>query len=428
VATAVSVFVLIAVLGLVAWGRIPDAAVAVPAAVAVVALGLVSVDTALDTLDRLVPTLAFLAAILVVGEVSRVAGLFVALGAVIDRTAGDSGRRLVLAVSAAAIVVTAVMSLDATAVLFTPVVIHVVMTRGSRRTVDREPPLLVTTQLANASSGWFPVSNLTNLLVFSATGLTFGGFALRMALPTAVASAVVVGVLLTRARTAADGESTSMESDRLPHAPDESVVLDGFARLVLVALGLLVVAFFVASQLDVEPAWVAAGFAVFLGAAALVARRDRFTTLVAAASPRFLVFVAALAIVVDAAVGHGLGDAAERAIPDGASLLALLAIAVIGAVLANLVNNVPATLVLLGAVGATGAGSPARLLALLIGVNIGPNLTYTGSLATLLWRKAVRGAAVEPSHRSFYRAALLTTPPALVFATVALWCTIQVTG
>ena len=103
-------------------------------------------------------------------------------------------------------------------------------------------------------------------------------------------------------------------------------MLDRFARLVLVALALLVVAFFVASQVGVEPPWVAVGFAVFLGAAALVAHRDRFAALVGATSPRFLVFVAALAIVVDAAVGHGLGDAAERAIPDGASLPTLLTI------------------------------------------------------------------------------------------------------
>ena len=45
------------------------------------------------------------------------------------------------------------------------------------------------------------MSNLTNLLVFSATGLTFGGFAVRMALPTLAAASVVVG---TAVRT--DGE------------------------------------------------------------------------------------------------------------------------------------------------------------------------------------------------------------------------------
>ena len=84
------------------------------------------------------------------------------------------------------------MSLDATAVLFTPVVIGVVRARRA----ESGPSLLVTTQLANAASSFLPVSNLTNLLVFSATGLSFGGFAVRMALPTAAAAAVVVGTVV----------------------------------------------------------------------------------------------------------------------------------------------------------------------------------------------------------------------------------------
>ena len=84
------------------------------------------------------------------------------------------------------------MSLDATAVLFTPVVIGVVRARHAASA----PSLLVTTQLANAGSSLLPISNLTNLLVFSATGLSFGGFAVRMALPTAAAAAVVVGTVV----------------------------------------------------------------------------------------------------------------------------------------------------------------------------------------------------------------------------------------
>ena len=72
----------------------------------------------------------------------------------------------------------------------------------------------------------------------------------------------------------------------------------------------------------------------------------------------------------------------------------------LGAVLANLVNNLPATLILLAAIP-TGATAP--LLALLVGVNIGPNVTYTGSLATLLWRREVRESGVEPPRRAFYR-------------------------
>ena len=97
----------------------------------------------------------------------------------------------------------------------------------------------------------------------------------------------------------------------------------------------------------------------------------------------------------------------------------------VAAVLANVVNNLPATLVLVSVIP---AGSTALLLAMLVGVNVGPNLTYTGSLATLLWRRVVRREGVEPPRRAFFRLAVLTTPAALVAATVALWLTLRVVG
>ena len=68
---------------------------------------------------------------------------------------------------------------------------------------------------------------------------------------------------------------------------------------------------------------------------------------------------------------------------------------------------------------------PALLLAALIRVNIGPNLTVTGSLATLLWRRVVRGQAAEPPRRSFIRVGLVTTPLAIAGATTALWATLR---
>ena len=74
------------------------------------------------------------------------------------------------------------------------------------------------------------------------------------------------------------------------------------------------------------------------------------------------------------------------------------------------------------------SGTTALLRAVLLGVNMGPNLTYTGSLATLLWRRVVRTAGVEPSRGAFFRFALVATPLALVLATLSLWLTLQVTG
>jgi arsenical pump membrane protein len=412
VATVASLIVLAAVLGMVAWGKVPDALAAVPAALLVVAAGLLTVDDALDAVDRLAPTLVFLASIFVIAESVRAAGLFEVAGELLSRSAGNSRQRLLLAISVAAIAVTTVMSLDATAVLFTPVVIGLVRSRK----LESERPLIVTTQLANAGSGLLPVSNLTNLLVFSATGLTFGGFAVRMALPTAAASAVVIAVVCAPRRAVRELE---------PRSGVPTSALDAFAWFVLAVLTLVFVAFFVVSQLGGEPAWVAAIGAAVLGVAMIAVGRDEPRAVLASASPGFVVFVAALAVVVQAAVQHGLGSTARELMPSGAGLGALLVIAGVSALLANVLNNIPATLVLLPiiAVGPTG-----RLLALLVGVNVGPNLTYTGSLATLLWRRAVRAEGVEPSRRAFFRLAVLATPLALVLATLALWFTLRVTG
>ena len=97
----------------------------------------------------------------------------------------------------------------------------------------------------------------------------------------------------------------------------------------------------------------------------------------------------------------------------------LLAIAAICGLLANAVNNLPAILIALPALA--GAIGPGPVLAALIGVNIGPNLTYVGSLATLLWRRVLRAEGCEVGLGEFSVLALLTVPAGIVASTVALW-------
>ena len=140
--------------------------------------------------------------------------------------------------------------------------------------------------------------------------------------------------------------------------------------------------------------------------------------LVRAAEPGFLLFVLGLGVIVAAASTHGLATAVRDLLPHGSSLGDLLLITLIGAVLANLVNNLPATLILVPVVAGFGAGP---VLATLIGVNVGPNLTHVGSLATLLWRRVLRSEGVELELGEFVRLGLLTVPPALVVATSLLW-------
>jgi arsenical pump membrane protein len=136
-------------------------------------------------------------------------------------------------------------------------------------------------------------------------------------------------------------------------------------------------------------------------------------------------FVLGLALIVRAVGAHGAGDLASDLLPGGDDVLALLGATVVAAVLANLLNNVPAVLLLLPAAAAAG---PATVLAVLIGVNAGPNLTPTGSLATLLWRRILRAREAEPPIGEFLRLGALTVPPALVLGTVALWLALQVIG
>jgi arsenical pump membrane protein len=112
-------------------------------------------------------------------------------------------------------------------------------------------------------------------------------------------------------------------------------------------------------------------------------------------------------------------------VPTGSGLAALLGIAALAALLANVVNNLPATLVLVPLVAASG---PAAVLAVLIGVNIGPNLTYVGSLSNLLWRRVLRQYQVPAGVGEYTRLGLCTVPPALVVAVLTLWASVQVFG
>ncbi len=181
--------------------------------------------------------------------------------------------------------------------------------------------------------------------------------------------------------------------------------------------------FVITSSIDVSPA-----FAALAGCAALLVPRLRRrdvgpVQLVREASPGFCVFVLALAVIVDGVTRHGLRAHPAASRPHGTSYLALLALAGLAALLANVVNNLPATLALVPIV----AGNPAWVLAVLLGVNIGPNATYPGSLATLLWRRLLP-AEHKPSAAQFHRLGLATVPVLLVLAATALWAGLQVVG
>ncbi|VEG38528.1 arsenical pump membrane protein [Mycolicibacterium flavescens] len=387
----------------------PEAVVAVPVAALLIGAGIVSLDEAAAEVGRLVPVVGFLAVVLVLARLCADEGVFRAAGAALARAADGSQNRLLAGVFAIAAATTAVLSLDATVLLLTPVV----LATARMLSVPATPHAYATAHLANSASLLLPVSNLTNLLAFTAAGITFLHFAALMTLPWLLAILVEFVVLRLLFR--------KQLSIAPRPVPDETVHVPVFP---LVVLGLTLAGFVVTSMLGVSPAWAALGGVVVLGGRSLARRHTTVARMAAAADAPFLLFVLCLGIVVDAVMVNGLDSAMRGLLPSGHGLLALLGIAAVAALLSNVVNNLPAVLLLLPLVSASGPGA---VLAVLIGVNIGPNLTYVGSLANLLWRSAVR-REMTTTAGEFSRIGLCTVPATVVAAVTGLWVGLRLFG
>jgi len=388
----------------------PEAVVAVPAAGLLIALDVISPDDALAEVQRLLPVVGFLAAVLVLAHLCDDEGLFHAAGTLMARASRGDSRRLLTRVFLIGATTTAVLSLDATVVLLTPVVLATARTLA----IPPRPHAYASAHLANSASLLFPVSNLTNLLAFAVAGLSFTQFTAVMTLPWLAA----IGVEFVLLRLLFRRELNRPAVEVTP-PPAEIPVF------VLVVLALTLAGFVVTSVFDVSPSWAALAGAVVLGVRSLAQRRSTIGGIVRAVNVPFLAFVLCLGVVVDAVVHNGLGDAMRGVLPVGDSLPALLGLAAVAAVLANLVNNLPAVLVLLPLVAGTG---PAAVLAVLIGVNVGPNLTYVGSLSNLLWRNVVHRDGLPARFTEFSKVGLATVPLTLVGSVVALWLSLRVFG
>ena len=345
-------------------------------------------------LFSLTAVVGYLVAIMVLARACADEDLLDAWTAVISRTATKSPTQRFALVGALIAIVTAVLTLHATVLLLAPVLL--VAARDARRATG-----LATVRIANTGSILLPISNVTNLLAFAGTGLAFVEFAWLM-LPV-----WVVGVLAEIAvarwwfrRDFRDGPTVEIaEAPAVPLFPAAIVVV-----LLIGASG--------GSDL-----WLPAmAGAILLAGYSLLRHRTTGQDLFDAANLPLAVLILVWALVVVWLGGTRAGDGIPNLVPTGDGWLALMGAALIGMLAGNLINNMPAALLLLPAAAAAG---PVTVLALLIGLNVGANLTAIGSLANLLWRQATPSDV--SSWRTFHALGVVTTPLIVVLCTTVLW-------
>jgi arsenical pump membrane protein len=351
-----------------------------------------------DALTRVLPVLVFFVAITVVAEIADAAGVFDVAGHWASRAGRHRTPLLWLLFVLVAVVCTVVLSLDTTAVLLTPVGLAIAV----QLDISPVPFALTTLWIANTASMLLPVSNLTNLLAlhhFELLGVGHAGYVRLAALPAvaAVVGTVLVLYLLHR---------RELRGRYLPDAPPDphDQVLLRLAAAVCLAVGPLF-------ALGLSPAWVASVAAVVLIAAAWARNRDLVRHL--KVPWQMALAVAALFVLIDAALQLGLQPALASLAGEGTSPADLARVAGVGALAANGVNNLPAYI----ALESVTSDAPARLMALLIGVNVAPLVTPWASLATLLWAQRCRARGIHISVKSLAVQGLLC---AVVSAGLAL--------
>ncbi len=346
---------------------------------------------------RIAPVLGFVIAITIVAELARDAAVFDVVAQRLARWGHGRVILLWLSVVVLAVISTVFLSLDTTAVIVTPVVVVLAQSVG----IPPLPFALVTVWLANTASLALPVSNLTNLLAARSIGDDPLAFLALSWAPTLVGVLVPVVILTLRhRRTLFGGYRTPTGGD-----PSDRVLFWAASGILLLLMPLLAVT---------HDVWIPATVAALVLIVVFGIRR-RHVLRLSLVPWQAIGLAAALFVVVETAHANGILDVLSVLATSGHAPAELLRLSAAGALAANGVNNLPAYLIL-----EPTAGDPVALMALLIGVNLGPLITPWASLATLLWHHRVVSLGVEIRWGSLMLWGAIVAVPTVLVATLVL--------
>ncbi|MCL2657754.1 MAG: arsenic transporter [Betaproteobacteria bacterium] len=390
--------------------RWPEAGWAVAGACLLVLLGLLPWRDALSGIRKGTDVYLFLTGMMLIAEMARQEGLFDWIAALAVKHAKGSPQRLFALIYGVGVVVTALMSNDATAVVLTPAVY------AAARAAKAEPLpyLLICAFIANAASFVLPISNPANLVLYGSYMPQLGTWLGQFGLASLASIAATYVMLRLTQRCALAAETLTA------HVPQPKLSRGGV--LTAYGIGAIAVVLLACSALDVQlglPTFVCGAVTSVL---VMVFNRSSPLPVIRQVSWGVLPLVAGLFVLVEgfdrvgaiaflsallhAAVAHSMAAAAWGS----ATVLAMAC---------NLMNNLPVGLIA-GSVMASEPLPPQVTGAALIAVDLGPNLSVTGSLATILWLIALRREGEAISAWRFLRLGFLVMPPALILAVGAM--------
>ena len=390
------------------WG-LPEAIWAVAGAAVLVLGSLVPWSQARAAVLAGTDVYLFLCGMMLLAELARAEGLFDWVAALAVRWARGAPSRLFGLVYLVGIVVTALLSNDATAVVLTPAVYAAATKAGT----DPLPYLLICAFIANAASFLLPISNPANLVVFASHLPPLPVWLANFMAPSLVAIVATFIVLRATQRRALRTAFASA----VPLPP-----LTRSARLAALGILLTSVVLLWASAAGLQlgmPTFAAGAITI---AVALVLDRRAPWHLIRGVSWGVVPLVAGLFVLVAGLGRTGLLDllgGALRQLTLHSGPAAALAAGAGAAAASNAMNNLPVALIA-GSIG-TGARVSSQLKdVMLVGVDLGPNLSVTGSLATILWLIALRREGVHIDGLTFLRLGALVMPPALLLSLAAI--------
>ena len=389
--------------------RMPEYVWAAAGAAILVVCGLLPWRDALAAAGKGTDVYLFLVGMMLLSEVARLEGLFDWLATLAVRYAKGSPRRLFLIVYGVGTVVTVFLSNDATAVVLTPAV----YAAATAARVEPLPYLFICAFIANAASFVLPISNPANLVIFGSHMPPLGQWLFQFLLPSTVSILVTYAALRFTQRKALNlkiGEDLATKP------------LSVGGKCVAVGIGLTAASLLAASAFDRQ-----LGLPTFVAGAAVtvvvlsISRQSPFRVL-RDVSWGVLPLVAGLFILVEGVEKTGVLRAMGRMLHETALASPQEAAAGAGVIVAfasNLLNNLPSGLV--AATVSQSADVPLQVTSgLLIGVDLGPNLSVTGSLATILWLIALRREGEAVTAWQFLKLGVIVMPPALLGALLAM--------